>query len=119
MAGVLYAESPQDLRFRFEDEDALVVLSAGVAQALHASRRQAAGLELATDAAAPGKVCTVRHYGADDSVFLDDDYLIKGVAGAIFYRLAKEYAEKNREEFSNRELRLDPGLGLPDVTRVF
>ncbi|HWU84876.1 MAG TPA: GAF domain-containing protein, partial [Rhodocyclaceae bacterium] len=45
--------------------------------------------------------------------FLDDDYLIKGVAGAIFWRLVQDYAQSGRDSFSNRELRLDPGLKLP------
>ena len=56
----------------------------------------------------------MRHYQADDSVFLDHDYLIKGVAGAIFWKLAREHAETGRVEFSNRELRLDPALRLPE-----
>jgi hypothetical protein len=55
----------------------------------------------------------VRHYAADDSVFLDHDYLIKGVAGAIFWKLAREFAVSGRSEFSNRELRLDASLRLP------
>jgi hypothetical protein len=58
---------------------------------------------------------SVRHYPVDDSVFPGDDYLIKGVAGAIFWRLASEYVAHQRTEFSNRELRPDPRLRLPDV----
>jgi hypothetical protein len=46
-------------------------------------------------------------------VFLDNDYLIKGVAGAIFWKLAREHVATGRTEFTNRELRLDPGLRLP------
>ena len=56
----------------------------------------------------------VRHYGADNSVFIDHDYLIKGVAGAIFWKLVGEHALSGRSEFSNRELRLDPALRLPE-----
>ena len=33
----------------------------------------------------------VRHYQADDSIFLGHDYLIKGVAGAIFWKLVREH----------------------------
>lgn len=57
----------------------------------------------------------VRHYAADHSVFLDDDYLIKGVAGAIFWRLVQDYVQAGRDSFSNRELRLDPNLCLPEL----
>ena len=59
----------------------------------------------------------VRHYPADDSVFLDHDYLIKGVAGAIFWKLVREHA-RGRVEFTNRELRLDPALRCPSMPRT-
>jgi len=57
----------------------------------------------------------VRRYELDQSVFIGDDYLIKGVAGAILWKLLNSYRQEGRTEFSNRELRLDPALGLPDV----
>jgi hypothetical protein len=46
-------------------------------------------------------------------VFLDNDYLIKGVAGAILWRLLSVHAETGRTDFSLRELRVDPALRLP------
>jgi hypothetical protein len=48
-------------------------------------------------------------------VFIDHDYLIKGVAGAIFWKLVRDYAHHGRTEFSNRELRLAPDIRLPDA----
>ncbi len=50
----------------------------------------------AGDGAAPtqGPPVTIRHYAADDSVFVGDDYLIKGVAGAIFWKLLRDYARE-------------------------
>jgi adenylate cyclase len=58
----------------------------------------------------------VRYYERDGSVFLDTHYLIKGVAGAIFWKLACENSLHQRDEFSLRELRLaGPELRLPDV----
>jgi hypothetical protein len=64
-------------------------------------------------AAAP---LVVRHFAANDSVFLDDAYLIKGVAGAILWKLLRDHQQLGRTEFNNRELRLDPALRLPDVS---
>jgi hypothetical protein len=58
----------------------------------------------------------VRHFAVDDSVFLGDDYLIKGVAGAILRKLVADYLREGRTEFTNRELRLDPSIRLPDLS---
>jgi len=58
----------------------------------------------------------VRYYPRDGSVFLDTHYLIKGVAGAIFWKLACEHIHSSRTEFSTRELRLaGEELHLPDL----
>ena len=66
--------------------------------------------------AAPAEsAMVVKYYADDESVFLDNEYLIKGVAGGILWRLLRAYVEEGRDEFSNRELRLDPTLDLPDV----
>jgi hypothetical protein len=51
----------------------------------------------------------------DESIFFDDDYLIKGVAGAILWKLVNEFVLRGRSEFTNRELRLAADLRLPDV----
>ena len=59
--------------------------------------------------------CACARFGRDNSIFLDDIYLIRGVAGAILWKLAGEFLRSGRREFSNRELRLAPELHLPDV----
>ena len=68
------------------------------------------------DTRVSGAAAVVRHYPTDDSIFIDEDYLIKGVAGAIFWKLLSDYNRDKRTEFTNRELRLDSKLGLPDIT---
>jgi GAF domain/Pyridoxamine 5'-phosphate oxidase len=131
LLGMLFVESPEDMRFNWDDEDALVALAAQVAARLAGlAPAVPAGAEAAEpDAAAPtataGTACAeasagalpvrVRHYEADDSVFFDDDYLIKGVAGAVLWKLLGDHARQGRTEFTNRELRLAPEIRLPDV----
>jgi hypothetical protein len=124
LLGVLYVESPQDLRFGWDDEDALVALAAQVAALARgylvcadASESEAQVPAVPTRAApAPSAApLRVRHYEADGSVFLDDDYLIKGVAGAVLWKLLRDHARDGRTEFTNRELRLAPEIGLPEI----
>ncbi|HOM13053.1 MAG TPA: GAF domain-containing protein [Rubrivivax sp.] len=129
LLGVLYVESPQDLRFDWDDEDALLTLATQAALQLNAlgaadaesPEGEAAALPATsptTSLAAPpptAQPLRVRHYAVDDSVFLDDDYLIKGVAGAVLWQLLGEHAATGRCDFSNRELRLAPQLRLPEV----
>jgi len=119
--GVLFVESPEDGRFHWEDEDALVAVAAQLGMAIATLQQAAEGGEDAggTEPRARrprGKALEVRHYRADDSVFIGDDYLIKGVAGAIFRKLVADFIDKGRTEFTNRELRLDPRIRLPDIT---
>ncbi|MGH7337967.1 MAG: GAF domain-containing protein, partial [Myxococcota bacterium] len=85
--GVLYVESPEDLRFTYDDEDALVSLAAQLGVAIRAMQegedaQEAPAPSAAREARSGGAPVVVRHFAADDSIFIGDDYLIKGVAGA-------------------------------------
>jgi hypothetical protein len=129
--GALLVESDCDQFFSYDDEDVLLLLGAQLAQALsllqaaeieagRLPRPQAAPAEpVAAAAAMPTSTTTplqLRHYSRDDSVFADDNYLIKGVAGAILWKLVREVQQRGRSEFSTRELRLAGGdLRLPEV----
>lgn len=116
--GVLFAESPEPLRFRYEDEDALALVADRLGEligSIQQDESSPAPENLSSKPVAPlESAIRVRHYKADDSVFLNHDYLIKGVAGAIFWKVVSEYTRAGRVEFSNRELRLDPALRLPE-----
>lgn len=123
LLGVLFAESPKDLQFGYEDEDLLVALAGHLGAAIDLIRSSAEPAD-PSQAAPPapgvtaeqGTPLRLRRFRANDSVFIDDSYLIKGVAGAIFWKLASDHVQQGRTEFTNRELRLDPAIHLPDVT---
>jgi putative methionine-R-sulfoxide reductase with GAF domain len=118
--GVLFVESPNDLEFGFEDEDMLVAMAGHLGATIDLMHANTDAPEAAPPAvpAAPaaGAPLQLRHYASNDSVFVGDSYLIKGVAGAILWKLLNDHQREGRTEFSNRELRLDASIGLPDVT---
>lgn len=124
--GVLFVESPAEAHFGWEDEDALTIIGAQLATTialLQMTERSGDSHDSEPPArAAPatpalgGAPVPIHHYAADNSVFIGDEYLIKGVAGAIFRKLVRDYLDRGRTEFSNRELRLDGSIPLPDIT---
>ena len=119
LLGVLFVESGQDMRFSFEDEDMLVALAGQVGATLahlqaHGDAPEAPPTDTGPCPQTPA-VLQVRCFLANHSVFVNGSYLIKGVAGAILCKLLRDHTQHGRTEFSNRELRLDPSLGLPDV----
>jgi hypothetical protein len=120
LIGVLCVESPEDLRFSYDDEDALVALCGHLGTLMAALRDDAdAAPGDAHAAPAPrasaGEAIEVRHYRANDSIFLGGDYLIKGVPGAILWKLLTTRETSGRSEFTNRELRMTRELRLPEI----
>ncbi|MGR8931833.1 MAG: GAF domain-containing protein [Gammaproteobacteria bacterium] len=121
LLGVLYVESEQDCHFGYDEEDALVILSEHLAQAISSLPETGdTGVEqskpISADRSTPGQTIRIRHFSRDHSVFVDETYLIKGVAGAIIWHLLQTHQRTGRRQFSNRELRLHPDLKLPDLS---
>jgi predicted pyridoxine 5'-phosphate oxidase superfamily flavin-nucleotide-binding protein len=121
LLGVLYVESPLERRFTYRDEDALMVLAGQLALSMEVlseapEPRDEPPPVTKSPAAVQGAPVAIQHFAADHSVFVANEYLIKGVAGAILRKLVGDYVQAGRTEFTNRELRLDPSLGLPDIT---
>ena len=129
LVGVVAVESEQALAFDTIDEQILTVVAQLVGAALDLEHVAAADAELVAaptaekaDARAPVHTAPVpappapvrlRHYLIDGSVFIDDAYIIKGVAGRLLWKLASEFLATGRTAFTNREARLDPSLELP------
>jgi adenylate cyclase len=118
--GALFVESLHDQYFGYDDEDALMLLCGQLAVAMSLMQppdREPPAAQAARPPASAqsGPPLRIRRFGRDNSVFLDDVYLIRGVAGAVLWKLVGEYLRSGRREFSNRELRLAPELRLPDV----
>jgi adenylate cyclase len=125
LIGVLYVDSPRDLQFGYDEEDALVAVAGQLGTAIHHLQQLAeeAGDDKGDSTPAAGLASRlrgndllVRHFEENDSIFLGDDYLIKGVAGAILWALVQDFSAKGRTHFTNRELRLDPRIKLPDLS---
>jgi adenylate cyclase len=113
--GVLFGEAEEMMCFTYDEEDALALLAGHLGSRIALLRD-----DQPDEAAAPptgrspdSRTVRVRYFHFDQSIFLDNDYLIKGVAGAILWRLLGVYLETGRSEFSLRELRVDPALRLP------
>jgi hypothetical protein len=56
---------------------------------------------------------TVAFHEVDGSIFIDGEYVIRGVPGRILFRLLAENLASGRTQFSNKELRLDRTIELP------
>ncbi len=113
LRGVLAVESRDPLHFDEWDEAFLGIVGNQIAMGM--DRMQAEAEEDAEEAAGPRPTRTLVYYRNDDCVFVDGEYLIRNVPGKILWKVLGLHRREGRTEFTNRELRLDPGLGLPPV----
>lgn len=119
VTGVLYLESERVGQFGPHNDRLLRIIGRHLAAALTALESDAELRSIdeptVAQSAEPGEgePLAVTYYQADDSVFVDDAYVIKGAAGRILWKMLRERAAMERATFTNRELRLDESLGLP------
>ena len=59
-------------------------------------------------------ISTIKHYQTNDSIFIDDEYLIKGIAGRILWKLLQDNRRTGKVEFTNKAIRMDATMQLPD-----
>jgi adenylate cyclase len=121
LLGVLCLQSECAGRFLEADARLMELVARHLSLSLALLRAEDGGAA-DTAAARPGAVAVaglagaaVKHYASDDSIFIDDHYVIKGVAGRILWKLLRAYVDEGRRDFSNKEIRLDLSLGLPEI----
>ncbi|MFC3225697.1 GAF domain-containing protein [Marinibaculum pumilum] len=122
--GVLYAESDRRMAFDAADEALFRIVAGQTANALaalEAPPREPAPAPGPADAAsrnrpgAPDTEIRIVHHRYDDSVFIDNGYVIKGLPGRLLVCMLELHLREGRTEFSNRELRLVEALKLPPL----
>jgi hypothetical protein len=121
LIGVLAAESRDPMAFGEWDEAYLGIIGNQIALGIDrvSEHEEHAGsepvIELRPAPQTPTRVRrTLTYYRDDDAVFLDNEYLIRNVPGRILWKLLGEW-KRGRTAFTNRELRLDRTLGLPEI----
>jgi adenylate cyclase len=112
---VICLQSHEPGAFQAADECVVGILASYVAMAMAALGNEASPLPSAPPSPAHTDALQVKFYCEDGTVFIDNEYLIKGVAGSILWKLLNSYADEERTEFSNKEIRLDSSLALPDI----
>jgi len=125
LVGVIAAEDRDPMRFSEWHEAYLEILANQIALGID---RMIERCEEAADAPGPGEPAVaapaasdrrttrrLTYYRHDDAIFVDDEYLIRNIPARILWKVLGESARTGRTEFSNREMRVDPSLGLPPV----
>lgn len=131
LVGVLCVETNCPYRFHEEDRAYLEVmggyLAIAIQNALLRERAEEAEEPPAANAApstpapragaepadGPARL-RLEYYGAEDMVLADGEYLVRGLPARILRKLLHEHATDGVVEFTNRRLRLDRTLGLPE-----
>ena len=122
LVGVLCLESEVRYRFHEEDKATIELLGNYLAIAIQNMQLQDAAAPPTEPAAPPVPAVThpksSRHdvvfYGVDEVVMVDGEYLVRSLPAKILWRLLNVRESTGRDEFTNRELRLDKSLNLPE-----
>ena len=124
LIGVLCIESETPYRFHEEDKTSIELLGSYLAVAIQNMQLQDDEVEGSSGTVAgPPASATVEsrvtrrelaYYRDEEVVMLDGEYLIRSLPARILWKLLQMRERDGRSEFTNRELRLDKSLNLPD-----
>ena len=123
LVGVLCIESETPYRFHEDDKNTIELLGASLAIAIQNMQLKEAGDEPSPAPAAAGPAARgttkrikrqLAYYPSDEVVMLDGEYLVRSLPARILWKLLETHKREGRAEFTNRELRLDKSLNLPD-----
>jgi adenylate cyclase len=121
LVGVLCIETESTWRFHEEDRAYLEVLGGYLAIAI-----QNALLRERTDedepvparpGAAPARTggLELEFFRGDECVLAGGEYLVRGLPARILWKILREHEASGSTEFTNRRLRLDKSLDLPEI----
>lgn len=128
LIGVLCIESNTPYRFHEEDKQTIELLGSYLAiaiqnmQLLERSETHDPIAEVAEPAASVRSAAKasiacrreVTMYGDEECILVDGEYLIRSLPARILWKLLSARCRDGRDEFTNRELRLDKSLNLPE-----
>ncbi len=118
LRGVLFLESAERLAFSRDVEAVLSMVASHAAAVLTLAVSLGNEASLVTsegNGALSGRPFNIVHHTFDDSVFIDNEYVIKGVPGRLLVHLLRLHLREGRADFTNREMRLSDELRLPDL----
>jgi hypothetical protein len=124
LIGVLCIETDRSYRFHEEDRAFVEVLGGYLAIAIQNAllRERTEEPEEAVEPV-PSAVpaggqrarIKVEYYKGDECILVDGEYLVRSLPAKILWKLLHEHKASGCAEFTNRRLRLDKTLNLPDV----
>jgi len=122
LVGVLVIESTAPYRFHEDDRATIELLGTFLAIAiqnavLRENSEPAVEPSMGPGPTAPDPAAAaldVAYYRGDDVVLVDGEYLIRGLPARVLWKLLSAYTATGRTDFTNRELRLDKSLQLPE-----
>jgi len=125
--GVLCIESEKAYRFHEQDKTYLEVLGGYLAIAIQNALLRERSEESEEPDAGPRPSPTtppapgtgrprieVAFYKIDECILVDGEYLVRSLPAKILWKILLESGQSGKREFTNRQLRLDKSLALPE-----